>query len=316
MAKSIREIAKITGLSTATVSRYINNTGNVSAKSSVKIKAVLDEYEYVPSNLTSAIMKGRTNDIGLMVQNILNPFFAELVNEIEQQAQKCGYNLLICNTNGNRDVEEKYYKEFVAKRVSGILVMNTRDEAIYAKSTIPIIGLEKRINNGPKIITDNKQAISLLAKQINQVKIQNILFIMGPIDNYSSQARRDLFCQTYDEKNIDVISVINELENQSLQTIDFSKYDLVMCWNDLVAHGAYKEIIKQQLKIPQDLELIGFDGLQINKVFSYQLTTLVQDYHQLGALAIKMIDDLLSNKPVTDVYVQTKLFKGDTTNNI
>lgn len=314
MAKSIREIAKITGLSTATVSRYINKTGNVSAKSSAKIKAVLDEHEYVPSKLTSAIMKGRTNDIGLMVQNILNPFFAELVNEIEQQAQKSGYNLLICNTNGNRDVEEKYYKEFVAKRVAGILVLNTRDEAIYAKSSIPIIGLEKRINMGPKIITDNQQAIYLLSEHINRQQIKNILFIMGPMDNYSSCARKNIFYETYQHKNIDIISVINEFENQLDLNIDFRKYDLVMCWNDLVAHGAYKEIFKQQLRVPDDIELIGFDGLQINKVFSYQLTTLVQDYHQLGLAAIKMIDDLLNNNPVNDIYVQTKLFIGDTTN--
>lgn len=313
--KSIREIAKLSGVSTATVSRYINNSSNVSELTAQKIEKVLSKNEYHPNKLTTAIINGRSNDIALIVQNIMNPFFAQLVNEIENLIEDTEYNLIICNSNGSAEKERQYYKNLLEKRIAGILVINTSDENIYANKAIPIIGIEKRILDFPKVAISNQSALNLIFKN---VKIENCstLMIKGHNRNHSSNLRLKYYKMLAEDNNCecDIYEIDDDVEKLKNDTeIDYSKYEFVFCWTDIVAHKVYSEICKQGLTVPQDIQLVGFDGLTINNLFSYRLSTIDQQINNIGSVAINNLISSISGNNVEDVYLDCKFIKGDTT---
>lgn len=313
--KSIREIAKLSGVSTATVSRYINKSGYVSEKTVSKIELVLAENEYHPNKLTNAIFNGRSNDIALIVQNIMNPFFAQLVDEIESLIEYTEYNLIICNCNGSLDKEKMYYKNLLGKRIAGILVINTNDEQIYANKAIPIIGVEKRVLDYPKVAISNRVALESIFANV-EIKSSHICMVKGRDSSHSSNLRVKYFKQlaTQNDCTYDIFEVADDIERLNhLPEIDFAKYKVVFCWTDIVAHKIYSEIISQNLTIPNDVQLIGFDGLSLNNIFSYRLTTVDQQIRNIGKTSIKNLIDLIEQKPVNDIYLESKFISGNTT---
>ncbi|MFV0254579.1 MAG: LacI family DNA-binding transcriptional regulator [Erysipelotrichaceae bacterium] len=313
--KSIREIARLSEVSTATVSRYMNKSGYVSKQTASKIEEVLTTNEYHPNKLTTAIINGRSNDIALIVQNIMNPFFAQLVDEIESLMENTDYNLIICNCNGSSKKEKQHYKNLLEKRIAGLLVINTNDENIYKNKAIPVIGIEKRVLNWPKVSISNEEAL----KQIfDNVKIadSHVLMIKGQESSYSSNLRAKYFKEFANDHNctyeVEMITDDLEMIKEALG-INYSKYDTVFCWTDIVAHKVYSEIIAQGLSIPQDIQLVGFDGLTINNIFSYNLTTVDQQIRNLGNVALCNLIDSINSKKIDDVYLQCKFKKGNTT---
>ncbi len=313
--KSIREIAKLSGVSTASISRYMNKKGNVSESTIAKIEAVLAENEYHPNKLTTAIIKGRSCDIALIVQNIMNPFFAQLVDEIELLIEDTEYNLIICNCKGNADKERAYYKNLLEKRIAGILVINTNDEAIYSNKTVPIIGIEKRVLDFPKVAISNKSALN---KIFNNVNMQNVhtLLIKGQDNNHSSTLRTKYYkaLAKQNKCTYDILEVSDNMEKlNDVYSIDYSIYDTVVCWSDIVAHKIYGDIVDQGLTVPEDIQLIGFDGLTINGIFSYQLTTIDQQIGNIGNVAINNLINSINGNKVEDIYLDPIFVKGNTT---
>lgn len=316
--KSIREIAKLSGVSTATVSRYINNSSNVSEVTAKKIEKILSEYEYHPNKLTTAIINGRSNDIALIVQNIMNPFFAQLVNEIENLIENTEYNLIICNSNGNVEKEKQYYKNLLEKRIAGILVINTNDETIYKNKAVPVIGIEKRILDFPKVAISNKSALKLLFENVI-IKDCTTLMIKGQDSSHSSNLRLKYYKMLAKQNNClcEVYEISDDIEKMKEETkLDYSKYDTVFCWTDIVAHKVYSEIFRQGLRVPEDVQLIGFDGLTINNLFSYQLSTIDQQINNIGNVAINNLISSIKGEVVEDIYLDCKFIKGNTTREI
>ncbi len=313
--KSIREIAKLSGVSTATISRYINKSGYISDKTVEKIEKVLAENEYHPNKLTTAIINGRSTDIALIVQNIMNPFFAQLVDEIESLIENTEYNLIICNCKGNVEKEKMYYKNLLEKRIAGILVINTNDEHIYANKAVPIIGIEKRILDFPKVAISNQQA---LLKIFDNVEFgqSHILMVKGQENSHSSNLRTKYFKQLATANNCtyDIYQIADTpqaLKNKS--EIDYFKYTSIFCWTDVVAHKIYSEIAQTDLKVPDDIQLIGFDGLSINTIFPYKLTTIDQNIRNIGSTSINNLIKCINNEYVADIYLKCDIVVGTTT---
>lgn len=312
---SIREIAKLSGVSTATVSRYINKSGYVSEQTVMKIDAVLKEHEYHPNKLTTAIIKGRSNDIALIVQNIMNPFFAELVDEIESLIEQTEYNLIICNCNGSSEKERKYYKNLLEKRVAGLLVINTNDEDIYTNKAVPIIGIEKRILDYPKVAISNQRALNQIFDNVT-IKNSNTLMIKGQDSSHSSNLRAKYYKKLAKQNNCtykteQISDEMDVLKNNS--KINYKEFNTVFCWTDIVAHKVFSEINAQGLKVPDDIQLIGFDGLALNNIFPYRLTTIDQQIRNIGNVAINNLIDSIEGQKVEDIYLECKFINGNTT---
>lgn len=314
--KNIREIAELSQVSVATVSRYVNNNGYVSEKTANKIKSVIEEYGYSPNKLTTAIISGRSNDIGLIVHNLKNPYFSQLIDEIEKHAQLNNLNLIICNARGNEYAENNYFQELMSKRVSGIAVINTINEQIYANTSIPIVGIEKRILNYPWIKADNQKGMEILLDSINNLKAKRTLIITSAKPNFAAQERLNV-CEKYLTRigsNYNIVKLNDKYKRILEFKIEPQNYDLIICWNDMVAHGIVSKLHKQGIDIPSQIEVVGFDGLLLNELFTYQLTTVKQNISEIGKQSFEMLNDMINGRECNDHIVNVELINGQTTN--
>ncbi len=313
--KSIREIAKLSGVSTATVSRYVNKTGTVSQEKAKSIQAVIDKYGYVPNEHVKAIFTGRTKDIGLIVQNVTNPFFSELVDGIMKVSTKAGHTIIVCNAMGDEQKELEYYQSMQKKRVSGLIVVNTCNPGIYKANTIPLTSVDRRIENSNFIKVENELGISQFLNTYNARTFKKPLFIEATNYNQSSIERKK-GAETYfalanirldeakvDDQNTQVSEVVidNLIDN-----------DLIICWNDLVAHKVIAGLTKRGIKVPEDISVIGYDNIQINNFFAYELSTIDQDISQIAKVAVQTLLETIATNNINDIVIKQKLIAGNT----
>ncbi|WOO88356.1 LacI family DNA-binding transcriptional regulator [Mollicutes bacterium LVI A0078] len=315
--KSIREIAKLSGVSTATVSRYVNNTGTVSAEKAKSIQAVIDKYGYVPNEHVKAIFTGKTKDIGLIVQNVTNPFFSELVDGIMKVSTKAGHTIIVCNAMGDEQKELEYYQSMQQKRVSGLIVVNTCNPAIYKTNTIPLTSVDRRIENSNFIKVENELGISQFLNTYNARKFKKPLFIEATNYNQSSIERKK-GAETYfalANINIDEVKVDDENTQVSEAVIDnLIDNDLIICWNDLVAHKVIAGLTKRGMNIPKDISVIGYDNIQINNFFAYELSTVDQAISQIAKEAVQTLLETITTSNIKDIVIKPKLIAGTTYN--
>lgn len=315
--KSIREIAKLSGVSTATVSRYVNNTGTVSQEKAKSIQAVIDKYGYVPNEHVKAIFTGKTKDIGLIVQNVTNPFFSELVDGIMKVSTKAGHTIIVCNAMGDEQKELEYYQSMQQKRVSGLIVVNTCNPEIYKTNTIPLTSVDRRIEKSNFIKVENELGISQFLNTYNARAFKKPLFIEATNYNQSSIERKK-GAETYfalANISIDEAKVDDENTQVSEAVIDnLIDNDLIICWNDLVAHKVIAGLTKRGVKIPADISVIGYDNIQINNFFAYELSTIDQAISQIAKEAVQTLLDTIATSNVKDIVIKPKLIAGTTYN--
>lgn len=315
--KSIREIAKLSGVSTATVSRYVNNTGTVSQEKAKSIQAVIDKYGYVPNEHVKAIFTGKTKDIGLIVQNVTNPFFSELVDGIMKVSTKAGHTIIVCNAMGDEQKELEYYQSMQQKRVSGLIVVNTCNPEIYKTNTIPLTSVDRRIENSNFIKVENELGISQFLNTYNAREFKKPLFIEATNYNQSSIERKK-GAETYfalANISIDEAKVDDENTQVSEAVIDnLIDNDLIICWNDLVAHKVIAGLTKRGVKIPADISVIGYDNIQINNFFAYELSTIDQAISQIAKEAVQTLLDTITTSNIKDIVIKPKLIAGTTYN--
>ncbi|MGL4590103.1 MAG: LacI family DNA-binding transcriptional regulator [Mycoplasmatales bacterium] len=302
---SVREIAKRANLSTATVSRYINKKGNVSEKTAKRIEEVLKEIDYVPNKLVNAIIKNKTNVIGVLVQDFDNPFFPELISIIEYVCRKRNYSIILSNADFSKRKEGEIIYNFQANRVDGIIVMNTNDSSIYDKIKIPVIGFEERINNRSFVTSENYEGSRLLASEmISSNNITNILYFESAHKSTPNIERKrainDVLGSKYDVEYIKVNN-FTEIEKE-LSEKKLTNYSHIMCWNDSLAIQVINHLKDEQIQV------YGFDNIKMNKFLPYTYPTVEQNITELGhALINTLLAEIENKSEIKDIKVPIKI---------
>ncbi|WP_129599709.1 LacI family DNA-binding transcriptional regulator [Anaerophilus nitritogenes] len=320
---NIREVAKKAGVGIATVSRYLNDTGYVSDEVKVKIKKAIDESNYKPNALARAIFTKNSKTIGLMVPNISNPFFNQMASIIEEYASNKGYHILLCNTDDNEEKERKYLDVLQSHRVAGIIVSRSQCKEVYKNIEIPIVSFENHISD--QIITissDNYQGGKIALDHLYEKGCRKILHIRGPQSFEATELRFKGFVDEAKEKKIEIdyIEFESDFQVKMLrENIDdiknIRKYDGIFVFNDIAAAIIMKFLKKIGVKIPQEIQIIGFDNSFICELLHPSLTTINQPIQELGKTTIDILIDLINgeNIPIKDYLMETKLIKRETT---
>lgn len=313
--KSIREIAKLSGVSTATVSRYVNKTGTVSASKANMIQSVIDKHGYVPNEHAKAIFSGSSKDIGLIVQNVTNPFFSELVDGIMKVSSKAGLTIIVCNAMGDEKRELQYYQSMQQKRVSGLIVVNTTNPQIYQNNKIPLTAIDRQIYNANFINSQNNLGISQFLNETNARKFTRPIFVEAADYNQSSDERKEGAETYFALSNIKIEKVkVDDQNNQvSSDLIEkFKAHDLIICWNDLVAHKVIAALAKSKINVPSEISVIGYDNIKINDFFSYQLSTVDQKISEIASLTVNTLLETIKTNAVKEVTIKPTLVRGET----
>lgn len=336
---TMKDIARLAGVSTSTVSHVINQSRYVSDEISERVKKAADDLNYVPSALARSLKVNRTKTIGMLVTNSTNPFFGEVVKGVERSCYQKGYNLILCNTEGDALRMKESIQTLLQKRVDGLILMCSAIDAepidVFGKyPDIPVVVTDW----GPVLFSHDKiYDNSLIGGELaTQHLIDNhhihIGCITGPMINHQAQMRYEGYKRALERANIPLIAewtVEGDFEcesgYQAFKTLVQRgplPSALFVC-NDMMAMGCINAAKEVGLNIPEDISMIGYDDIYIAKYMTPSLTTIHQPKFRLGQSGVEAVIDRLSNdsteikivrlEPTLVVRDSVQQFKGSQT---
>lgn len=320
----IDEIARISGVSKATVSRVLNNKQKgVSNETRLRVQAILNDLNYNNNGRLSNNYSWKTRSIALIVPDITNMFFSEITKVIEGRAREDNYSVILGNTNFSEEDETKCILSVVAKKVDGIILVSAgatcKDEHYMPeKFKIPCLLLDRNLDgmkHCSSVFSDNEQAIidsfQLLVKNGNR----QIAFISGPSHVSTAKERLGGYIKALQQNGIlydpDLIKFGNyTVESGYNAVIELERaginYSAVIATNDMMAIGAMKAINELARKIPKDIEVIGFDNISIAQYCDPPLTTIQQPTIEMGRKATEILLDVINGKQTEQKNIRLK----------
>ncbi|HCJ5524754.1 TPA: LacI family DNA-binding transcriptional regulator [Klebsiella pneumoniae] len=305
---SIQKIARLAGVSVATVSRVLNNQGSVKQKNREKVLLAIKESNYQPNLLARQLRTAKSKMLLVLVSNIANPFCADVVKGIEAEAERNGYHILLCDTDSNLERSQSSLVLLAGKMVDGVITMD-------ALSNLP--GLAALIGNSPWVqcaeyadITevssvgiDDRQAAHFAIKQFIKQKRQRIAMINHDLHYKYAKLREQGYREILNEHSFGYLSVAYATELSYLSGRDAmcsllngnNKPDAVFTVSDILAVGALRAIQDSGLKVPEDIALIGFDGMELCNMTTPQLSTIQQPTREIGRRAVNLLIEKIEN---------------------
>lgn len=317
---TIRDVSKLAGVSVATVSRVINKKGYVSKETEESIINAMKMLNYSPSDVARRLAGKKSNTIGLIIPNILNPFFPQIARAAEDTANKLGFNLILCNSDNDREKENQYYEMLINKQVDGIIIASytatPTDLISIMNKNMPIIVLDREYNGFdiPFIKTDDNLGGELAASHLIECGCKNIAHITGPLYIDSFKERLDGFEKVLKKNKIynpqlirvDELSLKGGYEATKKLLEDGKEIDGIFAGNDILAIGCYKALNDLGYKLYDDIKLIGYDGLEAN-IDYLEISSVSQPMYDLGKYAV----ELLVKKIKGEIYISKEKIKLD-----
>jgi LacI family transcriptional regulator len=329
---NIREIAKRAKVSTATVSRTINRIPTVDPRVAKRVWKVIEESGYRPNIQARALVSGRSHILGLVVSEIINPFFPEIVQAFENIAVEHGYEILLVSTVHDPKRMDLSVRRMTGRRVDGVAVMTFGMEDLLLEdrelSNVPLVFVDvgpkrPRVSNiRINYLNGIRQAVQHLAA----LRHEQIAFISGPLALKSAKSRRSAFEKAMREIGLEVAKGLvvegdHTLEGgvramQSLLSLP-KRPTAVVCSNDMTALGVMHKCYEDGLHIPRDLSLVGFDDIRLAQFVLPPLTTVRMSQSELARIAFHaLLTELERETPSehgTEYVLETSLVLRDST---
>ena len=317
MEYTIKDVAKKAGVSIATVSRVLNKKDLVKEETRQKVLAVIEELNYVTNFSAKALRKNRTDVIGVIVPEISNSFYGEIIQGIENKANEYDLRLIVCDGGGNLEKERDFVRFLYDQSIGGlifILPFMPDDELVKIKKTgkpIMLFGRNLQQYNIPSITVDNKLGASKAVKHLLEHGYKRIAFIGGDEADHLCDRKERLTGYTEALRDYGHEIKPEYITGAPFETINtiFTRLmelsnppDAVFCAYDELALGVLKTAQQLGIKIPGDLGLVGFDDLRICQFTSPTLTTVKQPTYIIGSLCCeKLIFSLNQRDEVQNV---------------
>jgi DNA-binding LacI/PurR family transcriptional regulator len=300
----IREVAKRAKVSSATVSRAINRIATVDPQLAKRVWKVVDELGYYPNTQARALVSGRSRIFGLIVSEITNPFFPEIVQVFEDMAVQNGYEILLTSTVHDPKRMEHAIRRMIERRVDGLAVLTFRMEDAVLQNLrfrkLPLVFIDvgpalPRISN---IRIDYHHGIQEAVQHLAALRHERIAFITGPLHLKTALARTAAFEQSMREITLEVAPELiirgdhtTEGGARALKQLVGlrNRPSAVICSNDMTAIGVIKGAYEVGLKVPQDLSVVGFDDIHLAQFITPPLTTVQMSQSQLAKLAFEAL---------------------------
>jgi DNA-binding LacI/PurR family transcriptional regulator len=306
---TIKDVAKIANVSVATVSRVINNSGYVNHETKKIVETAIEELGYVPNELARSLFSKRSNIIGLIVPHISTYFFAELIESIEDAVTKNGFKLMIFNSKDDIELEKKYLNVINQYNIDGLIVAaNTRSIKSYLKLKIPVLTIDHILDKSiPSVTSDNIQGGELAAWKLINSGANKIIHFRGPSDLITVVDRAKGFYSIIDKNNVDVWSFDLDFKAPDIKDIEMfikkhPEVNGIFCSSDIIAFYVISVLKKLEYSIPDDVQIIGFDNIELSGVLIPKLTTIAQPIFDLGNEAIRKLNLLIKKKSIIELH--------------
>jgi DNA-binding LacI/PurR family transcriptional regulator len=301
---NISTVAKKAGVSKATVSRVMNGTAYVSPETATRVRAAIEQLNFHPDINARTLGSGRSGLYGLIISDITNPYFPEIVKAFEDIAVEHGQDVLICNTDYDPKRMERCVTRMVQRKVDGVAVMTSEMEEgliqSFSQRQIPIIFMDTFTPvKGVRIVSvDYAAGIRQAMRHLVLLGHRRIGFISGPLELASAKVREKAFLQSLREHGLKADprwtkQADHRVEggHHAMQRIlkSGTRPTAVIGSNDLTALGAMGAIHEAGLSIPGDISVIGFDDIQISAYTQPALTTVHVPRRELAATAFRSL---------------------------
>jgi LacI family transcriptional regulator len=299
----------------------MNNSGHCKPETRARVNAAVAELGFVPNRLANAFRSRRTNTLALILTDITNPFFTTIARGVEDIASEKRYTVVFCNTDESASKEKMYLQMLMEKRVDGILLvpaLNGLDStALVRKQNIPIVVLDRRL---PELITDVVRCDSEggayeLARLLLSLGHREIAILNGPKGVPTSEDRLAGYRRALSEAGIPINSkreyygTFTQESGFELTHKVFSeaqKTTALFAVNNFIAIGALKAIQELELRVPEDVAVVGFDDLPSALVTFPFLTVAAQPAYEMGRRAVEILLKKLDEEP-SDQYQEVVL---------
>jgi LacI family transcriptional regulator len=322
---TMKEVAAAANVSVATVSRVLNNNGYVNEETRKKVLLAISNLDYVPNEVARSLFKKQSKTIALIVPDIKNPFFPEIARAIEDVMSSQEYTLILCNSDEKVEKEIMYLDVMKQKYVDGIIIVtSTLTPKHIEKRDIPIVALDRPISvDIPSVTVNNFEGAIQAVQHLKKIGCKKIAHIRGPRAVSNADERYEGYIeQVADEPWFCPDLVVNGNYNV-LETTEATKelltkfpdIDGIFAGNDYMAVGVLKAAEQLGIQIPEDLSLIGFDGIQLGQLTSPEITTMAQPIYELGATAAELLLEMIEGKPIPKLHqqFQVTLMNGQST---
>lgn len=327
---TILDVAKMAEVSIATVSRVLNNTEYpVSDELREKITKAANKLNYTPNVFGKSLKSGKSNDIGIIVPSLINPFYAEVISGIEKECRNVGYNPIFCSSHHMPENEKKYIDLLKHKCVEGILISTINEDSEYLRqlaTEMNIVLFDQSITNfiGDSVTYDFYQAGSICGQYLIKKGHKNIAFLTAPFDRFSRKSIYDGFRSAlkdagtpFNEKNLFISSIedvynveCDEFENGRKLAKNFleakCEATVAVAINDITALGVIQEFIKNGKRVPEDISVIGLDNISYSAMVTPPLTTINQPSFEMGMLAVEVLINKINKKSKKNSQVLLK----------
>ncbi len=307
---TIEDVAREAGVSRQTVSRAINNKGEISPKTKAKVLSAIQKLGYTPNLQARSMVTQRTSTIGLIVGDIANPYFSSVARGLQDIARQHGYSVFISNTDDNADVEHQALKTMAAQRVDGIVLFSHELAAeklmAFADTYRPIVLVNRNVQhpNIHHMAVDHGEGIRLAFERLWHLGHRNI-GMLAPYQPARADISRRLAAFESEMQQRGLATTDNVVAAQPtfdggydamLQLLD-ARHDLsaVLCYNDRMAIGALQACRELGRSVPNELSIIGFDNIRVSSMVTPALTTAAVDRYEIGRLAVEALVKLINN---------------------
>ncbi|HEU5458280.1 MAG TPA: LacI family DNA-binding transcriptional regulator [Terracidiphilus sp.] len=303
-AVSIRDVARRAGVSIATVSRAVNRISTVNPELSQRVWKAIEEVGYLPNTQARALVSGRSRMLGLIVSEITNPFFPELVQEFENLAVAQGYEVLIGSTNYEVARTESLIRRMLQRNVDGVAVMTFGIEEGLVQKLVerefPLVFVDAGpdLPNIRVLKVDYGEGIRQGVQHLAALGHRHIAFIAGPLRLRSAVARRDSFLKSMAELGLEVpqdamVEGTHTMEGGIAAMERLGKLEpmptAVMCSNDMTAIGVLHALYRTTHKVPADVSVVGFDDIHLAQFMLPPLTTVQMSCKDLATAAVEAL---------------------------
>lgn len=308
MKLTIKEIAEAAGVSKATVSRVLNNSEAVSEETRRKVLEIIKETNFRPSSVARSLSLKKSHLIEIILPDLSNPVFSKIIAGAESYIRNRDYSLLITATDFDIDMKIKHINIMKDKGVDGLILVTDHGSEEFHKTLVefekPIImiGSDSSLTSIPSIKIDNYKASQDAVQYLIDIGHKKIAMIRGPLSDYHSGKKRFLGYRDklncygyYDEKLVEEGWYTFDDGYSAMETF-IKKGNLptaIFCASDLLAIGAIKCCIEHNIRVPDDISFVGFDDVDLARMYNPSLTTIRQPFEEQGDLAIRIMIDMI-----------------------
>ena len=314
---TIKEIAEMANVSSATVSKILNGKDKyISEATRQRVLEIVEREGYIPNAIAKSLKMKSTKTLGIIIPDVMNLFFSELARGIEDAAERKGYSVILCNSDNKEAKEERYIQVLQEKMVDGIIL--TASEKSVSKSlkrrNTPMVLLDREIlidDKVGRIVVDNEEGAYTSTSYLIKKGGKNIGFISSDNKNKSSGQRLKGYERAILENGMEYDENKIFLQNYTIDTgyegtmslLDRTEIDGICCGNDLIAIGAIKALKEKGTNVPEEVKIIGFDDIHISQYLDPPLTTMRQPIYEMGEEAVKMLISIIEKKDVGTVKI-------------